>query len=393
MILQIFNRYRERGGEEKSVERIFGHVAQICPIEKCWFDSREWDRPGAPGKLGQALRIGNNPEARERVRAASEKCGARAWLVHNVIPVASLGIYREASELGIPILQYCHNFRPFSVSGTLWADGDICDAGLGRDFGPEVRAATWQGSRLKSAILAWHLKRLHRSGALASVKCWIAISEFVAGKFREAGLAKERVVALRHSWDARPEPPSWRDEGYYLFLSRLVEEKGVQTVLEAWKILEARLGDQCPGLVIRGTGPLEEAVRAAAAQSPVITHEGFVAGDEKDELITGCRAMLGPSRWWEPLGLVTYEAFDAGKPMLAAASGGLTETVEHGVTGYLHDPGDAESLARAVLRLEEDGEARRRELGGPGPGVAPPGKPDPEAWKQRFSEILEVCGA
>ena len=59
--LQVFNRYRERGGEEKSVERIFGHVSELYSIEKCWFDSREWDEPGAPGSLRQALLIGTHP--------------------------------------------------------------------------------------------------------------------------------------------------------------------------------------------------------------------------------------------------------------------------------------------------------------------------------------------
>ncbi|NIP96389.1 MAG: glycosyltransferase family 4 protein, partial [Akkermansiaceae bacterium] len=65
---------------------------------------------------------------------------------------------------------------------------------------------------------------------------------------------------------------------------------------------------------------LEGEVRAAADGSRTIGFPGFVKGDEKRALIDGCRAMLGPSVWWEPLGLVTYESYDAAKPMLAAAS-------------------------------------------------------------------------
>jgi len=387
-ILQVFNRYRERGGEEKSVERIFGHLSELGPIEKCWFDSREWDEPGAPGKLRQAGLIGNNPSSRERLREASKRAGASTWLVHNVVPVASFGVYREAAELGIPVLQYCHNFRPFSVSGTLWAKGMVCDAGLRRQFGPEVRAANWQGSRLKSAILAWHLQNLHRSGALENVKMWIAISEFVAGKFREAGVPAERVVALRHSWDARPDAPPRRDQGYYLFLSRLVEEKGVRPLLEAWALLERQLGDKCPRLVIGGTGPCEAEVLAASDGSERIDFVGFVAGDQKVDLVDGCRAMLGPSIWWEPLGLVTYEAYDAGKPMLAAASGGLTETVHEGETGFRHVPGDAVSLANSVRKLEELGAAGRHEMGAKGREWLLQ-EANPVRWRDRFSEILE----
>lgn len=393
MILQVFNRYRERGGEEKSVERIFRHVGESHSIEKCWFESTEWDEPGAPGKLRQARLIGNNPAARKRLREASQACGARVWLVHNVIPVASFGVYREAQALGIPIIQYCHNFRPYSISGTLWAEGAICDAGLTRDFGPETRAATWQNSRLKSSILGWHLKKLHQSGALDSVKTWVAISDFVAGKFRETGLPEEQVESLRHSWDARSEVPAWNDEGYYLFLSRLVEEKGVASLLEAWKRLRQSLSDKCPRLVVGGTGPLEEVVQAAASQSGgTIEAVGFVDGDQKRALIDGCRAMLGPSLWWEPLGLVTYEAYDAGKPMLAAASGGLTETVQNGETGYLHEPGDPDSLVSSVEQLEHLTEVGRREMGERGRAWLLR-EADPAQWKNRFREILEKSQA
>ena len=62
--------------------------------------------------------------------------------------------------------------------------------------------------------------------------------------------------------------------------------------------------------------------------------------------------MIAPSIWWEPLGLVTYEAYEHAKPMLAARSGGLAETVTHEKTGLCHDPGDVEELARQVVKLE-----------------------------------------
>ena len=86
--------------------------------------------------------------------------------------------------------------------------------------------------------------------------------------------------------------------------------------------------------------------------SRTIQFAGSVDGDEKAKLLRRCRAVIAPSIWWEPLGLVTYEAYDNGKPMLASRSGGLSETVNHGVTGMLHDPGNAEELASQVIELD-----------------------------------------
>jgi glycosyltransferase involved in cell wall biosynthesis len=191
---------------------------------------------------------------------------------------------------------------------------------------------------------------------------------------------------------ARPQAPAWRDAGHYLFLSRLVEEKGVRTLLQAWRCLEGELGARCPRLVIGGTGALEGEVVEAARRSEAIEFCGFVSGGKKRELVDACRAMLGPSIWWEPLGLVTYEAYDAGKPMLAAASGGLIETVRDGITGFHHVPGDAESLAESVRKLEARSESERRAMGAEGRDWLLR-EASPVRWRERFSEILEKCAA
>ena len=53
-ILQVFNRYLERGGEEKSVERIANHLeASGEELTRFWVSSEEWTGPEAPSKLGQ----------------------------------------------------------------------------------------------------------------------------------------------------------------------------------------------------------------------------------------------------------------------------------------------------------------------------------------------------
>jgi glycosyltransferase involved in cell wall biosynthesis len=67
-----------------------------------------------------------------------------------------------------------------------------------------------------------------------------------------------------------------------------------------------------------------------------------------------------PSTEPEAFGLVAIEAMAAGRPVAAAAHGGLLDVVEDGVTGLLFKPCDAAALAEALLRLAEDGELRQR---------------------------------
>lgn len=386
-ILQLFNRYRERGGEEKSAERIFRHAGDLFEMDRLWWDSRDWDAPGGPGKLGQLRRLFGNEDSAAEVRTRIAEFQPDALLCHNLYPVGSPAVYREACRASLPVIQFVHNFRPFSVGGSLWTGERVAEESLRGDYRAEIAAGAWQDSRLKSAVFALVLKRLHASGWLDSVRAWVCISEFVRDRFLEAGLPEDRVYALRHSWDRRESEPVEQDNGSYLFLSRLVPEKGVRVLLEAWDLLREKLGDKTPGLRIGGTGSEEEVVRKAAARNPAVEFLGFVSGEDKEREVAGCRAMLAPSVWWEPLGLVTYEAYDHGKPMLAAASGGLTETVRDGETGIVYRPNDARALADGVLRLESLTPAERRAMGLRGRAWLAH-EANPAQWKQRFASIV-----
>jgi glycosyltransferase involved in cell wall biosynthesis len=393
----VFNRYLERGGEEKSVDRIYRHLADNFELERCFFDSAEWTGPDAPSTLGQIRRMFHNKDSARRLGESIDAFGPDALLFHNIYPVGSPSLYRLARERKIPVIQYAHNFRPFSVGGSLRAGGENREEALRGNYLPEILGGAWQNSRLKTLVFASVLKRMRARGDLGAVHCWIAISDFIRKKFIEAGLDQDTVHTLRHSWDAMESPPNRRDEPAYLMMCRLVEEKGVRVALAAWKRLASATGNDSggdasgPELWIAGDGPLKSEVVEAAAANPRIRYFGFVDGDTKADLLTRCRAVLAPSVWFEPLGLVTYEAYDYQKPILAARSGGLEETVIDCKTGRLHDPGDVDGLCADVMRMEASSAQEREAMGRAGrtwllenTGC--------EQWKQHFQEVWKsVC--
>ncbi|MDQ8188865.1 glycosyltransferase [Roseibacillus persicicus] len=388
-LLQVFNRYRERGGEEKSAERIFQHGSAVANIEKLWWDSASWDSSDGPSALGQLQRIFYNQDSAKELRQRVSRFEPNGLLCHNLYPIGSPSVYATARKLDLPVLQYIHNFRPFSVGASLWAGNRITEESLHGQFWSEVKSGSWQNSVFKSAIMACVLKNLHCQGWLESIVCWVAISDFMRDKFIEAGIPEEKVVTLRHSWDSGLcEANARKERDYYLFLSRLVPEKGVMCLLDAWAILEKEMGASCPRLLIGGTGSEEEKVMLAAQNSKKIEFVGFVEGVEKTVLIQGCRAMLAPSIWWEPLGLVTYEAYDNCRPMIAAASGGLSETVVPGKTGWLHSPDSAEQLAATILECEEFGPKGRQDYGMAGKSWLK-ANASPKQWRHDFGSILE----
>jgi glycosyltransferase involved in cell wall biosynthesis len=325
------------------------------------FHTKDWTGPDAPPKWKQASLVFSNPPSIRTVLQAHSEFRPDVWLFGNVLPVGSAALYGVAQQRGIPIIQVAHNFRPFSVNGTLWVNGRPCPQGLQRNFWPEVRRKSWRNSYVTTAMMAAVLWRLHQSGRIRRIDGWITVSEFMRTKFIEAGLAADRIFALHPFWFAMPSLPAVREGDYYFFVGRLIPEKGIDVLLRAWEILREK-SPAAPRLVIAGRGPLEQAVRASVTRNPLVQYEGFVSDDRKNELIAACRAMIAPSVFWEPLGAVTYEAYNFARPMLGARSGGITETVQHGVTGLLHAPGNAEELASHVLDLDAD--PRRREAFG-----------------------------
>ena len=389
-LLQVFNRYLHTGGEEKSVDRIYKHAGARHEMSRCFFDSAEWKQPGAPGMAGQAMKLFYNADSRRRFEASVVEHKPEAALFHNLYPVASPSLYRAAQQRHLPVIQYLHNFRPFCVSGTVYARGQILNEALRGNYWREIRLASWQDSVVKSAVFAMMLKLLHASGWLGSVKAWVAISEFMRDRLVEAGVPVDRIFALRHSWDAMPQAPEAEDDGYYLIMARLVEVKGIAPLLDAWQALRNELGEHTPELRIAGEGPLESLVRSHAASNPSVKFLGLISGEAKHQALLRCRAVMVPSTWWEPLGLVTYEAYDYAKPVLAARAGGLTETVSNGVTGLLHEPGVTDQIVRDVLSMESRNSDERRDMGQAGRDWLLR-ETSLNAWQDRFDGIVDFA--
>jgi glycosyltransferase involved in cell wall biosynthesis len=355
-ILSVFNHYVEHGGEAIAVEAIYSALSQVYEVEKCEFRSEDWLGSEAPPKWKQALWMMRNPQSVKKLRDAHAHFHPDFWLVHNVFPVASGAVYSEARRLGVPLIQYVHNFRPFSVNGYLWAGDRLAAGGLSKNYWQEIYAGAWQHSRAKTAWLAAILLWGHTAGWWRGVRTWIAISEFMRQKFISAGVPAADIFTLRHYW--KPKETRSSSEGtHFLFLGRLTEAKGITVLLDAWELLERRCGASTPKLLIGGDGPLRALVIEKAERMKSVTFAGTLSGAAKKQAFDQARAVIVPSISWEALGLIVYEAYDHYRPVLVARSGGLPEVVVDSETGLIHDPGNTEQLIEHVLKLQNDNQS------------------------------------
>jgi 1,4-alpha-glucan branching enzyme len=130
------------------------------------------------------------------------------------------------------------------------------------------------------------------------------------------------------------------------FVGRLVTEKGIWTLLDAF-------GQQwaASDLDVIGEGPLLNPIRNYLVDSPSgrrVHLHGYVAPERLSEVLERSELLVVPSTWQEPLGLVVLEAMACGIPALATAVGGIPEMIDHGVNGYLVPPGNAQALAEGI---------------------------------------------
>ena len=81
---------------------------------------------------------------------------------------------------------------------------------------------------------------------------------------------------------------------------------------------------------------------------------GALPHDQVLKLFRSARAVVVPSVWSDPCPTVVLEAMAAGRPVVAAASGGIVDMVVDGVTGVLVPPGDVPALARGIESVLSD---------------------------------------
>jgi glycosyltransferase involved in cell wall biosynthesis len=145
-----------------------------------------------------------------------------------------------------------------------------------------------------------------------------------------------------------------------LFVGRLRYYKGLQTLLEAMRSVEARL-------LVVGTGPMEREWRALAAELGLggkVSFLGEISDDELPPYYHACDLFVLPaSHRSEAFGVVQIEAMACGKPVVCTELGTGTSYVNvHGQTGLVVPPRAPSALAEAIQQLLAD-EELRKEMG------------------------------
>ena len=245
-VLILHSRYLSgpASGENRVVEdelrllREAGHDVELYAPERI--------APSMVGSLREGVRAVWSGQASGEVGKIVREAGVDVVHCHNLFPALSPAVLRVAGDAGAAVVMTLHNFRLACLPATFLREGEVCELCLGHVPWRGIIHRCYRGSAAGSASLATSLT-LHRAiRSFERIDLYLAVSEFLRSKHVEAGVPAARIVVKPNfAWGAR------RREGagdYFLFAGRLSREKGVGTLLAAWR------GFSAPLLIV-GDGP------------------------------------------------------------------------------------------------------------------------------------------
>lgn len=211
-------------------------------------------------------------------------------------------------------------------SGKTLPDGSACRAPMGEVCAvclpdPEYR------ERMRGLTGA-------RQRALSGARL-IALSRYMAGAIAAAGMGDSVVIP---PWIEVAPRPSRAGMGFAL-AGRMVAHKAPGLAWAAWR----RSGSRHP-LRVAGAG-------AQLAELPGVEALGWLGRAQWRTAARECRALLCPSLWQEPFGIVGVEALAEGTPVIAVVRGGMADWAD---AGCLQVEPTAEAMAEGIRALERD---------------------------------------
>jgi glycosyltransferase involved in cell wall biosynthesis len=158
------------------------------------------------------------------------------------------------------------------------------------------------------------------------------------------------LATVHHGLPLASMPWSATPGNALAFVGRVTAEKGVADAIELARTSGLRLR-----MAAKVYDPHEEAYFAdvvrPAIDEGVVEFLGELGPPDRDAVYAGALATVMLGAWPEPFGLVAIESLATGTPVIARRAGALTETIEHGVDGFLVD--DLDEAALAVARVGE----------------------------------------
>ncbi len=298
------------------------------------------------------------------VYSKKAKCNFSSLIKHfnpDLIHVFSINIhltpsiFEAASEASVPVVMSCNDYKHICPNYKIYDGHNLCESCKGGKFYNAVLKMCCKSSMIfsvASSIEAY--VHAHKKVYDRFVDRYLFASEFMLNKTKEFWPEKSvQYGILKNPFDPSQYKPIYQGD-YALYFGRIIDEKGVDRIVEAAKKITIPIK-------IVGDGPDLCLLQSEAAKHN-LTHISFLGamwGENLNHVLYGARFVIVPSLWHENFPYVVLQAFAAGKPVIGSLRGGIPELLRS-ERGLLFDPEDIDELASCMDRLWKNDEQCRK---------------------------------
>ena len=363
LLLSINNYYYRRGGSEAVYfehNRLFEHAGwEVVPfsMQNSQNQPSEWSkhfvsdtegggRPSPIAKISRALAAVYSTEAARRIRGLLSLVRPQVAHAHNIYHHLSPSILVELRRQNIPVVLTLHDLKLACPAYKMFTQDEVCEDCRGGALRNVIKNRCIKNSAAMSALV-WLESTVHKALDLYAnnVTRFVVPSRFFLAKFKEWGIDTSRFVHIPNSIDVDSLVPYGTPGDAFVYLGRLVPEKGVATLIRAAAQARVRLR-------IIGTGSEEAALRKLAAElGGDVEFTGYLTGEALRSAILSARAVVVPSEWYENAPISVMEASALGRPVIGADIGGIPELIRPGETGFVFTSGSVDSLVDTLTRV------------------------------------------
>lgn len=267
---------------------------------------------------------------------------------HNTFPLISPLAVRVASKYA-PVVMTLHNYRTACAAGVPTRDGKVCSLCLDKKcVWDGVKHRCYRGSLFATLPLVVNIA-IYRKCLWKWISKVIALTDFQRENLCRLGWASDRIVVK----------PNFVTESVYsvglrknrlnrlLYVGRLSSEKGVMTMLKAWKRLSFE-----NRLLIVGDGDLKKECEDLSAGAN-IEFLGNCSNSEVRRLMRESLGVIISSECWEGLPITLVESLSEGTPLVVSNIGPLPRLIKENQFGEVFEAGNVEACAAAIERLLE----------------------------------------
>ena len=374
-LLSINNYFYRRGGSEAVYfehNRLFEQAGwEVVPFSmrgahnlptrwsQFFVNDTAADSSGSPlAKVSRAVTALYSREAARRIGALIEAARPQVAHAHNIYHHLSPSVLVAMHRRAIPVVMTLHDLKLACPAYKMHTRGAICEACRGGALRNVVINRCIQNSAAMSALV-WLESTLHQSlnVYMRTVTRFVVPSRFFLAKFSEWGIDTSRFVHIPNSIDLDAMPMQGASGQTFVYLGRLVPEKGVATLIKAAALAQVPLR-------IIGTGSEETALRGLATRTGgEVEFMGYLSGAALRAALSSARAVVVPSEWYENAPISVMEAAASGLPVIGANIGGIPELIRPGETGFVFESGSVEVLAEVLAQVSGLPISRLREMG------------------------------